>query len=145
MLDQFEVADLPFKDIVILPETETLKKASALMASKASDLLVVTHVEGLIRGVVAAEVVTAIASFAPEGLLSRLAVQRVVEVSAQTRLLDAIRLVSQNGVGALAVRRHTGEMKLLSRESLVDFNGWSLLLKARDRRLASQLPPATLN
>ncbi len=145
MLDQFEVADLPFKDVVILPETETLRAAWSLLQTKSSDLLVVTHVEGLIRGVVGAEVVGEVAALAPEGPLSRLSMLTVVEVTANTLLIDAIRLVSQNGVGALAVRRPTGEIKLVSRAALIDFNGWSFLLKARERRLAAQLPPATLN
>ena len=145
MLDQFEVADLPFKDVVILAETETLRKAASLMHSKSSDLLVITHIEGLIRGVVGAEVVNEVAALAPDGPLSRLSMLKVVEVTASTRLIDAIRLVSQNGVGALAVRRPTGEIKLVSRAALIDFNAWSLLLKARERRLASQLPRATLN
>ena len=103
MLDQFEVADLPFKDVVILAETETLRKAASLMHSKSSDLLVITHIEGLIRGVVGAEVVNEVAALAPDGPLSRLSMLKVVEVTASTRLIDAIRLVSQNGVGALAV------------------------------------------
>ncbi len=145
MLDQFEVADLPFKDVVILAETETLRSAASLMQSKSSDLLVITHIEGLIRGVVGAEVVNEVAALAPDGPLSRLSMLKVVEVTASTRLIDAIRLVSQNGVGALAVRRPSGEIKLVSRAALIDFNAWSLLLKARERRLASQLPPATLN
>ncbi len=145
MLDQFEVADLPFKDVVVLKETDTLRKAADQLRSKSADLVVITEVEGLIKGVVSADMMIELADMAPEGPLSRLELLSVVEVSASTCLLDAIRMVSKSGVGALAVRRHTGEIKLLSREALIDFNAWSLLIKARERRLASALPAAALN
>lgn len=143
MLDQFEVADLPFKPVVILSETETLATAASELKSKSSDLLVVTHDQGLIRGVAAADMVCEVSALAPSGPLSRLALLAVVEVPSSTPLLDAIRMVSKSGVGALAVRRSSGEFKLVSREALIDFNGWSLLFKARERRLASKLPPAS--
>lgn len=145
MLDEFEVADLPFKDVVIVRETESLQKAAALLRTKSADLVVITEVEGLIRGVVSSSVLAELAALAPDGPLSNLSLQSVVEVTASTPLIDAIRLVSQSGVGALAVRRHTGEIKLLSREALIDFDGWSSLLKARDRRRTSLLPAAPLN
>jgi len=145
MLDQFEVADLPFKEVVVLRETETLKKAADQLRSKSADLVVITEVEGLIKGVVSADMLIELSEMAPHGPLSHLSLLTVVEVSASTPFLEAIRLVSKMGVGALAVRRSTGEIKLLSRAALIDFNAWSLLLKARERRLASQLPAARFN
>ena len=145
MLDQFEVADLPFKDVVVLRETETLKKAADQLRAKGADLVVITEVEGLIKGVVSADTLVEIAEMAPDGPLSNLSLLTVVEVSGSAPFLEAIRLVSKIGVGALAVRRQTGEIKLLSRAALIDFNAWSLLLKARDRRIASALPAATLH
>ncbi len=142
MLDQFEVADLPFKDVVVVKDSDSLEAAAAMLKDQASDLLVVTYPSGAIRGVAPADMITELATFAPRGPLRNLSMLSVIEVTSSTRLVDAIRMVSQSGVGALAVRKPTGEFKLVGRESLIEFKSWALLVKARERRLASMLPEA---
>ncbi len=141
MLDQFEVADLPMQEVVTLPETTSLQRASAVLQQRNAELLLVTEPEGRAKGVLRADMVSELASLAPHGPLSRMSYLGLVEVPATTPLLDAVRVVSQSGIGALAVR-HAGEIRLVSRDALLDFNAWQLLFRARARRLASRLPTA---
>ena len=137
MLSMFEVSDLPRSQAVRVPETMALCDVERLASEQPGCVVVVMEGFGRTLGIVEIGTIRDMARYAPEAPVGMHATMTVVEVPPTMCLVDAVRAVSEPGVGALLVQ--DGEASIIAREALLAFDSWPTLLTARMARLAKVL------
>lgn len=137
MLDTFEVRDLPRQKTAQVLESTPVRVAAEMVKAGGLQFLAVMVPGEPLRGVVRGDAILRVAQRTPDAPVGLLPTMGVVQVLANTRLVDALRLVSQPHVGALLSIEEAGWW-LVSRDELMGFTSWEPLVAARDARLAAE-------
>lgn len=137
MLDQFQVRDLPLRDVVLALETTPLRAISAALESQSCIGVLVLDGEGTGRGLVMRDAIERHASRLQEMHVGLLPALGVVELDGASTVLDAARAVARAGVGAIVCRvDESRDPQVMLRDEMLNITDWQPLIDARARRQA---------
>ncbi len=135
MLDQFQVRDLPLREVLLALESTALQHLVPMLQTKEVETVLILDEVGTPRGVVTREAVLRHTTRLAEMRVGLLPALGVVEVSAETSLSEAAVVVARAGVGAIVCRTEpTSDPKVMLRDEMLNITDWEPLIESKTRR-----------
>lgn len=135
MLDQFQVRDLPLREVLLALESTALQHLVPVLQTNEVETVLILDAGGTPRGVVTREAVLRHTSRLAEMRVGLLPALGVVEVSAETSLSEAAAAVARAGVGAIVCRTEPlTDPKVMLRDEMLNITDWEPLIESKTRR-----------
>lgn len=135
MLDQFQVRDLPLREVLLALESTALQHLVPILQANEVQTVLVLDPAGLPRGVVTRESVLRHTPRLPDMHVGLLPALGVVEVNAETSLSEAAAAVARAGVGAIVCRIDPQlDPVVMLRDEMLNITDWEPLIESKTRR-----------